>query len=253
MKKAKKKIAMIIATIAVVAVSFGATYAFLTDQTKEVQNEFTPTDNIKVEIEEPNWESDEDGDGHYGKKDAENYTAAQLIEKDPYLVNASTAANHTDEYVSMELHYEIKGTDGSMHEVTYNEFNKIATVYYNGTEGFNSDWKALAEYENGANDRFYYGDLTVLSKDQKTSPIFDEVKINPSLTLNEYNSEGEVVLDPSGNPVEAQLTLTDINGSSFTTKGMPEFQIKVKGFAVQADNIEISEAKTELLNLMKAN
>ena len=56
MKKAKKKIAMIIATIAVVAVSFGATYAFLTDQTKEVQNEFTPTDNIKVEIEEPNWE-----------------------------------------------------------------------------------------------------------------------------------------------------------------------------------------------------
>ena len=252
MKKSKKILVMIIAMLVVVA-SFGITYAFLTDQTQEEKNEFTPTDNIKVEIEEPNWESDVDGDGHYGKDDSMNYTSAQLIEKDPYLVNTTTSSQHNDEYVAMELQYEIKGIDNNMYEVTYEVFKNIATVYYQGVEGFNSEWVALSEYENGLNDRFYYGDLTVLPKDAKTNPIFEEVKVNSTLTLNKYDEDGNLIVDRSGKPIEATLTLIDVEENEFICRGMPEFQIKVKGFAVQADNIEIQEAKNALLNLMKAN
>ena len=236
MKRAKKKIAMLIATALVVAVSFGATYAFLTAQTDKKENTFTPSDNINVDI-----------DGHYGKEDAKNYTSNQLIEKDPFLINTTVSNEHNDEYVAIELDYYIADEAGKLQEVTYEEFNKIASVYMTDgkTKGFNSSWKALTESENGANDRFYYygtsGKLEVLAKDAKTSTIFDYVKIDPSLRLQDADGKDVVI------------TLTDVNGNKFTAKGMPKFQIDVKGFAVQADNITTAEAEAELLSMMKAN
>lgn len=252
MKNAKKKIKMLIATVAVVVVSFGATYAFLTSETAELNNTFTPSDNITVEIDEPNWDEDEDGDGHSGKEDAKNYTANQLIEKDPFLTNTSIANEHNDEYVSLELAYLLEDKNGEQHEVTYSEFTKIAKVYYedadkNIVEGFSPAWTALsaADSENGLNDRFYYNgsedELEILAQNAKTATIFDYVKINPELKLE--NTDGAI----------NYVDLVDVNGDSFQTKGLPNFEINVKGYAVQADNISIAEAKSELLKLMKAN
>lgn len=149
----------------------------------------------------------------------------------------------------MELDYYIQDSAGKMQEVTYSEFKKIASVYsYNGTElveGFSHTWKASPKFENGENDRFLYygatGNLCILPKNDTTIPLFDYVKINPELKLKDQN----------GNDVT--ITMKDVNGNSFTVKGMPKFEIDAKGFAVQADNITVDEAVTELVNLMDNN
>lgn len=251
MKRSKKRISMLVATAAVIAVSIGATYAFLTSETDKLENTFTPSDNIQVEIQEPNWTGDKDdnNDGQSGKEKAEKYTPNILIEKDPFLKNTTSSNSHNDEYVAMELDYYIQDSTGKMQEVTYSEFKKIASVYsYNGTElveGFSHTWKASPKFENGENDRFLYygatGNLCILPKNDTTIPLFDYVKINPELKLKDQN----------GNDVT--ITMKDVNGNSFTVKGMPKFEIDVKGFAVQADNITVDEAVTELVNLMDNN
>ena len=247
MKNTKKKISMKIATVAVVGVTFVLTYAFLTSQTKPDSNVFTPTPNIGLDISEPNWTEDANGDGHYGEEDAKNYTANQLIETDPKLTNTTTSAKHSDEYVSMELHYFIDDK-----EVTYSEFTKVAKVQYkdkdgNVVEGFKPAWEALtgSGVEHGDNDRFYYVgesvDLEILKKGDSTQTIFDYVKINPQLRLEKE--------DGSKNTI----TLTGVDGNEFVVDGMPNFKIEVKGYGVQAANITLEEARAELLNLMNAN
>lgn len=252
MKISRNKIKMIIATVAVVAVSFSATFAFLTSKTDEIENTFTPSSNIAVKIDEPNWKSDENKDGHYGENDAKSYTANQFIEKDPYLTNNTTSTTHNDEYMSLELSYVLNDENDVEHEVDYAEFSKVAKVYYKDSdstvkEGFNPSWTALSkdDSEHGIYDRFYYkgdaSDLKIVPKDGTTDRIFDFVKINTELKLQ--NADGST----------NTINLKDVDGNSFTAKGMPKFNITVKGFAVQADNIETSEAKSELLNLMKNN
>lgn len=252
MKNSKNKIKMLIATVAVVTVSIVGTLAFLTSQTEELNNTFTPTPNISVEIDEPNWDEDENGDGHYGEEDAKNYTANQVIEKDPFLTNTSTANTHNDEYVSLELAYILEDINGEKHEVTYSEFTKVAKVYSkdasgNKVEGFKGTWTALSEENSqyGVNDRFYYKgeskDLEIVEKDSATDTIFDYVKINPELRLE--NKDGET----------NYIDLVGVKGEAFQAKGLPGFEITVKGYAVQTDNISVDEAKTELLNLMEAN
>lgn len=252
MKNSKGKIKMLIATVAVAAVCVAGTYAFLSAQTDELENTFTPSENIKVEIQEPNWDKDADNDGSYGSKDAQHYTANSLIEKDPSLTNTSVSATHNDEYLSLELGYFLEDADGNKHEVTYEEFTKVAKVYSEDskgvkTEGFKNTWTALSaeDSENGVNDRFYYKgtakELQVVAKDKTTDTIFDYVQINPGLKLE--NADGS----------KNYIKLTDVNGKEFKALGLPKFEITVKGYAVQVDNITVDEAKAELLSLMKAN
>lgn len=252
MKNSKGKIKMIIATIAVVSVCVGGTYAFLSAQTDKKENTFTPSENIKVQIQEPNWDADENGDGSYGSKEAQHYTANSKIEKDPSLTNTTLSSNHNDEYLSLELGYYLEDSEGEKHEVTYSEFNKVAKVISkdangNETEGFKNTWTALSSEnsENGSNDRFLYKgtakELQIVAKDETTDTIFDYVQIDPALRLE--NSDGS----------KNYINLTDVKGNKFRALGLPKFEITVKGYAVQADNISVDEAKTELLNLMKAN
>lgn len=98
MKNNRWKSAVIIGTMAVLAVS-GGILAYFTD-TEEKVNNFT-VGSIEIELQEPAWESKPDADGDGVPDEAENILPLQTITKDPRVKN--TGNNDAYMFLTVEI------------------------------------------------------------------------------------------------------------------------------------------------------
>jgi len=87
----KKTLTIVLSAILVIAIAVGATLAYLSATTNDVENVFTFVDNIKGVLTEPTWDPDE----------ALNLTPGAFIPKDPQITN--TSENGVVEYAAIKL------------------------------------------------------------------------------------------------------------------------------------------------------
>lgn len=87
----KKRSTAVLSIILVAVIILGATLAYLFSKTDPVENVFTFADNIKAELDEPNWDPDE----------ALNLTPDKTLLKDPQITN--TSENGIVEYAAIKL------------------------------------------------------------------------------------------------------------------------------------------------------
>ena len=237
----KKKVALSLASVTLVgALAVGGTLAYLTADTNEATNVFTGDDNDlggKV-IEKFDFEK------------ALEYLPGDVITKAPTMTNDSDSI---DAYVGVKVYYF---ADGS--EVDYADFSvKYATVDFN-----TADWTKVENNEKS--DFFMYN--SVLEAGKVTTPVFNEVSVLTGIetiiekeTKTKYNYK-EVTADAE----KVDLITEEADGLHYyvleseevsvseneKVNGMlPELQIVVKGYMVQAKNNTADNAKAELLGL----
>ncbi len=245
LKKIKNTL-LVVLTLALVSVaSVAITYALVESSLGSAENTFT-NEEISVQLSEVAWDrekgpNDDDTDvpedGKNGKAMAQSYSAGQSIPKNPKLSNISdTSTNNTDpkEWVAIKATYsatvKVDGTSTTYTYSNYSDFLKAtgAQVHSKVTSanGFNTtDWEA-----NATNTVFYYKEK--LDNRGSTNTLFDTVEMQALATENgKY-----VTYDASGNKVLAD--------------SLPSFEIKLEGFAVQAEAVVYATAKDELDKLM---
>lgn len=253
MKKGFKVLAVLCALSLVVGATVAITLALLTATSgSAVSNTFTGTAGLSVVLKETAWDNDtpaDQTDGGEGK--AANYSPGLVIEKDPLIQNTTTLKagyeNDSYEYAALKLEYQISDGSGGWETITYAQFQNLADVYckvggvISGSAGFNTaDWEA----KDASNTVWYYktsvkGGLAT-AIDNKTTTLFDYVKINSTLTEN-------TVFD-CGIPAHV---------AAETHKGLIQFRINIKGYAVQTyengADIGLVAAKGKLDSLITAN
>ena len=267
----KKKTALTACAAALAGtLAIGGTLAYLTSRTSTVENVFTGEDkNLGGRIDEK-----------FDEKTASKYMPGDLIVKEPVLENLKDSV---DAYVAVKVDFSKDNT-----AVDYDTFKQDATVIYQGAEGFNTvNWKEVPV--KGADYKFFvYKD--VVKADTKTAPIFDHIQIDKQIkvefneksktttvwkevTKEDYENaagnkqalkssedENEVIkyyvqesvtketFDPEENyyviDKDGKVTPSD-------SKKIPDLKVNVIGYMVQARNLTIDEAVTELLNLVK--
>ena len=169
MKKKLTAVALIVALLAVAIV--GGTLAYFTDTTGTAENVFT-VGNVKINLEEPNWESS-------GSEDAPEVYPGEALAKDPQVENVG--ANPCFVRVSVSDLEIFEGADP-------------ITLRYQYADGFNTaDWTLIDGY-------YYYN--KVLAKGETTTPVFDQIVIPTSWTNGDASSEYSV--DVFAQAVQAQ-------------------------------------------------
>lgn len=149
----KKKIVLVITAVSLcAAMVFGGTLAFLTSHTETLENIMKfdsggegSDSAVYIEIAEPAWyggktyQWDDDvratvpvnnKDGLWGA--AQPFYDTALIDKDPVVANNSNVAAYVG--VEITLPKTIKAEDGTMHSLTWKEFDTIVQFFYS-TDG----------------------------------------------------------------------------------------------------------------------
>lgn len=231
-RKGKKILLSCIAVALVAAISVGTTLALSKAQANELTNTFT-TPNISLSLIEETWDGDTDGDGatdtttnalgitEFGENQANGYTSGAVINKDPKLKNTSEYG----EYVALKLEYYVNDTlvDPASFKTNVGSFTVDA--------GWTTDtvWNS----SNPGKELYYYGSLsafTLLAADADTSDLFQTIKV-------EAGDSG---------------TVKKADNTNLTWDKMPDFEIKVIGYAVQSDNLtNVSTIKSEIQSLIQ--
>lgn len=272
LKKIKNALFVVLTLALVAAASVAITWAL-------TKNDITALDNLldnaklETEISESKWDGTkgtvETGTAptgnDLGQNIADKYTLSTgNIPKNPSITNPNTTGN-ADEYVAMKAVFKVKlsvgGTrDSEWREMTMDQFTTaFATIKKedgtkgdtNGTAGLNDGW-STADVTKGTKTAtvFYYGNATTpaftkLAKGAMTSkPVFDYVQIDPTKIV--LQSEGTYA-----GKYKIDNVFTSETGDYLYMDDLPDFDIVLTGFAVQADNITANDAKTALDNMIK--
>ena len=110
-----------------------------------------------------------------------------------------------------------------------------------------------------------------LKKGETTDAIFNNVTVSTGIKeVYKTGKEGKIIytVDENGKVVDVKDDTTIVDSKEYfvvdkdgnktvisaadAQKGLPTFEIKVTGYAVQASDISESQAKTELINLANA-
>lgn len=241
----KKRIATTIGAMALTAVlAVGGTLAYLSSVTETKTNTFSSGKDISTELTETEW----------NENSGKDYTPGKVIKKNPQLTNEST--ENTDIWVAVKLDYV--GSDGKL--MKYDDFKKYAQVY-TGTDdkldAYNANWIKKATNADGSEIWMY---KTTLAKGTSTEAIFDGVVVNAGITeewtqeaktTNTYKIvDGEKVLvNTETETYDPVVVYYDESGNKVDAGTLPTFEIKVTGFAVQADGLSSDAAYTELKGL----
>lgn len=238
----KKNLAIAAGAVAMVGVmAVGGTLAFLTNDSNTATNVFTGDDNdLKGKIIE-----DFDYEG------ASSYLPGDAITKAPKLTNESDSI---DAYVAAKVTYYVDGE-----EADYTSFTtKYADIDFNTAKwtAIDND-KAVWMYNDvlgageATDDLFSTvtvktGIETVTDKTTKTVYSYDEVKAD-------YDGDIDLITeDEDGTLHYYVLRDTEVSVSeNETTNGyLPTLQIVVKGYMVQAKNLDAASAAAQLLDLV---
>ena len=246
--KNKKGMATTLVAIGLTAVlTLGSTLAYLSTVTETKTNTFSSSKNIHTKLDET-----------FNPEEASSYRPGQAITKAPTLANDSESAE--DIWVAASLEY----TNGAGN-MSYEEFKQYAEIIDLDT----TSWIKIA---TGADGSDLYMFKTKLAKGETTDPaIFQKVQVNTGIKEVAKNGkdgkiiytidENRKVVDIEDNTsivdskeyyvVGADGKLEKISAASIddAVKGLPTFEIKVTGYAVQATDISEAQAKTELINL----
>ncbi len=246
--KGKRAITIILATALVATLTIGTTLALLRAQTETVTNTFTSEKSIEISLREPKW----DGYGFetdttlpageaaesmtkisdtayprgaaaandsplYGVNIAKQYMPGDLIPKNPIVKNSSQ-----DEKVYVAVTIECFDGKENAVSIAYGDKNtENSFVKKFGTLAFNNAWVKAGTVGNKM--IYIYGTTeapTELDVNAVTSAaVFQEVKLNDDI------GEEEAVL--------------------------PSFEVQVNAYAIQAKNIEVSDAGEKLLSFVK--
>ncbi len=226
-----KKRRMILLVVSVVTIlilaGVGVTYSLLSSVTPTATNTFQSDKEIKITLTEPNWQE-------HGKEQASAYVPGQVIDKDP---TVTLSDNSVSSYVALKVQYY-----DEENELSFGEFRRLyldrgANDDQMGID-FSGSWVYIGTEETDKeNDTGEYGKSVVymykniLTQDDAsttvlenvTEPLFTNVHLSADLTQDE------------------------------NTHLLPNFNIKVTAYAVQAYGISMEEAKTALNELVTAN
>lgn len=209
----KKYLKLITGFALVAAISVGATLAYLQADLGTKNNKFISNKSISGELTEPGWTGGTTGIPENGSW---NYLPNEEHGKDPKI---SIHEGSVDAYVAIKIDF-IDENGNLMDQKKFE--NTYAKVYYGGknnvpmTQGINPEWKDATTKELGNSKLFVFGEM--LSANQTSATLFDIVKVNQDIT-------------------NAEKT------------GLPSFEIRVTGYAVQAEQITQEEAITELVKM----
>lgn len=158
-KGARKVLLMMISVVLVAAISVSATLAYLTAQTDEKVNSFTPSGGITGEVLEPSFNNSSDY----------TYNPGNEIAKDPLIQNTTTDASI---YVGAKLDFYIKVTGDTYTQVSYDKFAKYVAIKYGSTTGFNTtNWTDVtSQVKNNDNGSKYFVYKTAIGKADTTNP-----------------------------------------------------------------------------------
>lgn len=246
LKKIKNTL-LVVLTLALVSVaSVAITYALVESSLGSAENTFT-NEEISVQLSEVAWDrtkgpndtdADVPEDGKNGQAMALSYSAGQSIPKNPKLSNISDTSNGatTDpqEWVAIKATYSATVVvDGTSTTYTYDNYSDFlaatgAQVHsaVTNANGFNTtNWEA-----NTAQTVFYY--KTKLDNKASTATLFDTVEMQALATEN------------------GKYVTYDADGNEVLADSLPSFEIKLEGFAVQAEAVVYATAKDELDKLM---
>lgn len=225
MKKTIHKVA--IATIMIIALSAGMTFALLSHVTESVTNVFASDKNLSLELREPQWDgytfddtyptdilpgtSVKPGTENSGLQMAENYLPGNVISKDPMVKNTSDGLS---EWVAMKVQY----FDENGKAIGKTDFQKkyAKTAYQN--DEVNPNFVKISDHAAIEELYMYTRTLDTTAGKNITEPLFSSVIVNKDLTPNSKNM-------------------------------WPTFSIKVTGYAVQSDGVSEDAARQAIIEL----
>lgn len=247
----KNKIKKIAVTLSLAAViGLGGTLAYINNVTDTVTNTFNSSKDTQIDgkIEETEWDET-------GKQKAENYQPGDVIAKNP-VVSLETKSESA--WVAMSLDYK----NSKEESIDYETFKKYAEH-----DGIGSDWVLIAKNAEGSD---LYANMKELTAGNKTQPIFNQITVNAGITtvkditktdhyklVTKTDENGKVTrtLTKVEGPAEIGVTYYDADGNVIGegTDGnitkLPKFEIGVKAYAIQTQNIDAQLAKRELIKL----
>ena len=269
LKKIRNALLVVLTLALVSATAVAVTWAYTEGNFGSAENTFTNED-IAAELTEWEWDGDKstvDSTSTHqindkttstlGMNIAKSYSPSQTIPKNPSISNISdTSENSTDdpkEWVAMTVRYYILSGTDKYYFSGYSTFSEaLATVHSDVTSdtGFNtSNWDAKGGSDNTV---FYYN--SIINNKAMTATIFDDVIVNSKTALDAKKAASG---DNAGKYVYTGLKkvsgATVSTDQTFVTATLPEFHIELQGYAVQADNVDYSTAKTELDKLIAAD
>ena len=214
---ARSMLLILCAAISLIFTGAFITYAVLKTVTPTATNVFQSDKNIRIKLDEPQWED-------HGRSEALGYVPGQKIDKDP---TVTLQADSVDSYVALKVQYY--GADNN--ELTREEFGKL---YLNkdkqdeiNSEGI--DYSYAWEYIGmAADDKGIYKDIlsqdsaSTVKKENVTEPLFTRVYLSRDIQQDEVK------------------------------KKLPEFNIKITAYAIQADGITYDSAKTEMMGFINS-
>ena len=295
LKKIRNALLVVLTLALVSAATVAITWAYINKTFTEVPNTFTNNENIALDITEPDWDGEiksgkayTSGNGYApgdavttgitkgendGKTLADSYYPGLDIPKDPRITNISNPTTTdnavkaaSQEIIGANLQFIVKNGATEYAYPSYDAFKKnIATVKYSTskTPGYNGNWK---QFDTNDDLNLYFTE-TVGWKGQ-TDHIFDWVTINPVNSEDvgagkTYATLDDVSVDVDGIYTDGtKYSVKVYNGatpSRIQLTKLPDFDIKIKGYAVQsqpfglADGADISgntNAKNALKSLM---
>lgn len=276
MNKNKKRMAKGIAAAALIGViAVGSTLAYLSATTGTKTNTFTGSNkNITGETTETNYDSEKAG----------SYVPGDLIKKNP---TVNLKANSESAYVALSTDYygDDVVTESSGETVVVKSgtkmsrtaFAKYATINDLNAKPDKADgaWTLIAKSVNGS--ELYMYDTALEpdgTSDVSATELFTETTVNAGLrtittteiatttvyTFTDINKNGQCDTQDEKDTmkqVESSVlenktvsnNYIDGNGNTLAVTSLPPFVIDIKGFAVQSTNVELAEAKAELIKL----
>lgn len=189
------------------------TYAILKTVTPTVTNVFKSDKGIRITLDEPEWEE-------HGKQEALAYVPGQKIDKDP---TVTLETGSVDAYVALKVQYY----DGYNQEITREEFNAMYLNKDNTTEGgqgidYSDSWEYIGSTSDGKGDIYVYRDI--LTQDSTETAVTENVT----------------------QPLFTRVYLSKDISQDKDTKRLPEFNIKITAYAIQAAGITYDEAKADM-------
>ena len=224
MIKKRNFVFILLSILLLLCIGIGITYAYMGSAIGEMNNVFTPSENIRAKLREPNWDADE------GLK----MVPGKTVNKDPLIVNTG----QVDEYAAIRLTFQDKNETASLSKADLIKLLNLLEITWN------SNW-VLCEgsmVKDGTGKItdivqpliFYYN--KVLTPGAVSDPIFSSVRVKTG-------TEGLIEAD-----LRWLQGIKIVNGVIVQdTAGLGGFYIKAEGVAIQAQGYtSVASAASDL-------
>lgn len=245
MENRTKKLVKVGATITslalVGAVSIGLTTAYLNASTVEKTNTFSSSANVITTLTEPSW----------GDRETKSYKPGDTVDKDPQV---NIAPHSENAYLAATVEFKLQNWKGEGEiALTYGQFKTLATIY-------GVDKNDFTTYDDGADGKWVLGEgVSLNDSDEKVTLYYvnggtgtdaDDLKVMAPTNITDSIFEKVEFKDTT--EFESALKTIYRSDTSYDGKTVkikdkyPNITIEVKSYAVQADNLDLATAKSEL-------